>query len=159
MAGATISLTVQDDRVRRALTGLASQSRDLQEPFEEIGASLLTSTQQRFEDEEDPEGDSWPELAPRTQRRIVNGRPRGGAHILRVSTSAGLYGSLTYLATATDLRLGSNKEYAAIHQLGGTEDMPPGPAAVPARPFLGISRDDEQEIGHILIDHLQAGLN
>jgi len=37
--------------------------------------------------------------------------------------------------------------YAAIHQLGGTDDMAPGPAAIPARPYAGLS---EQAIGDLL---------
>lgn len=40
----------------------------------------------------------------------------------------------------------SNKIYAAIHQFGGTTDMPSGPAGIPARQYFGVSTDDEQSM-------------
>lgn len=157
MAGVSLSMTVDDEEVRRAIQGLATRSLNLREAFDDVGASLLTSTQQRFEDEEDPAGEPWAELAESTQNKLVTKRKRRGKeHILR--ERGHLYGSLTYLAKPTEVAIGSNRKYAAIHQLGGTEDMAPGPAAIPARPFLGISGEDEREIMAIFMDHLQAGL-
>jgi phage virion morphogenesis protein len=157
MAGVELSLTVDDEEVRRAIAGLAARSLNLREPFEEIGASLVTSTQQRFEDEEDPEGEPWPELAESTRnRRVTKRKLRGSEHILR--DRGHLYGSITYLASATEVAVGSNRKYAAIHQLGGTEDMAPGPAAVPARPFLGLSGADEREVAEILLEHLEGSV-
>lgn len=154
MSGARIEVDVDSDEVRRAMGNLVLNSARLQPVFEDIGAALLTSTQQRFEDEEDPEGEEWEELAERTQkRRVSKRRVRGPDHKLRVTGQ--LLGSLTYLADNSELALGSNKVYAALHQMGGTGDMPPGPAAVPARPYLGISQDDEDEIAAVLAEHVQ----
>lgn len=154
MAGARLEVDVDSAEVRRAMGNLVRHSARLQPVFEDIGAALLTSTQQRFEDEEDPEGEEWAELAESTQkRRISKRRVRGPDHKLRVSGQ--LLASLTYLADNTELAIGSNKVYAALHQMGGTDDMPPGPAAVPARPYIGISQDDEDEIGAILTEHVQ----
>lgn len=157
MAGTRLSLTVEDNAVQRALAGLVASALRLRDPLEEVGAALVTSTQQRFEREEDPEGEPWAELAESTKtRRVSKTAMRGGEHILR--DRGHLFNSLTYLATDTQVEVGSNRVYAAIHQLGGTADMAPGPAAVPARPFLGISGEDEREIAEILLDHLQEGL-
>lgn len=159
MAGVKLDFTVDDAAVLRALDGVMARALNLQPAFEEIGASLLTSTQQRFEDEESPEGKPWVPLAESTQRKKVTkkGARRGSANILR-SPSALLYGSLTYLAKQTEVVIGANKDYAAIQQLGGTPGMPPGPAAIPARPYLGISEDDEREIGQILVEYLTEGV-
>ncbi len=155
MAGVTI--TVDDREVQRLLSRIVSGANNLQPAFEEIGASLLASTQQRFEDEESPEGEPWAPLAESTKRKKVTKRARrGGDHILR--DKGLLYGALTYLAKPTEVAIGTNKKYAAIHQLGGTPDMAPGPAAIPARPFLGISEADEREISAILLDHLTGGV-
>lgn len=157
MAGVQLSLTVESEEVRRAIEGLARRSLNLQDAFEDVGAALLTSTQQRFEDEEDPEGEPWAELAESTRNKPVTKRHlRGKEHILR--DRGHLYGSLTYLAKPSEVAIGSNRKYAAIHQLGGTEDMPAGPAAIPARPFLGISGDDERETTVILLEHLSGDL-
>ena len=155
MAGVQMEITVDGDEVRRAVSRLLRRSLSLKEPFEDIGASLETSTQQRFEDEEDPEGNPWPDLSEPYQDSFYKGKPRGPDHILR--RSAILYQSLTYLANDTRLAVGpgAGKDYAAIHQFGGTADMPAGPAAIPARAYLGISADDRREIGEILADHLQ----
>jgi phage virion morphogenesis protein len=157
MAGAQIAFTVDDAAVLRALDGIMFRAVHLGDAFDEIGASLLASTQQRFEDEESPEGKSWAPLAESTQRKkVTKGARRGGDHILR--DKGLLFGALTYQAKATEVTIGVNRKYAAIHQFGGTEGMPPGPAAIPARPFLGISEADEREISAILLDHLTGGV-
>nr|WP_308700766.1 phage virion morphogenesis protein [Pseudoalteromonas haloplanktis] len=52
------------------------------------------------------------------------------------------------------LEFGTNMEYGAIHQFGGNSDMIPRLAAIPARPFLGLSQDDEKEVIEILSDFL-----
>lgn len=157
MAGVELQMTIDDKVVRDAIAALVAAAVDLKAPFEEIGASLVTSTQQRFEDEETPAGEAWPELAESTQaRKVAKGTLRGKDHILRVQGD--LYRSITYLATATQAEVGTNRVYAALQQLGGTADMPAGPAAVPARPFLGMSEADEQEITQILLDHLTEGI-
>ncbi|HDJ1091332.1 TPA: phage virion morphogenesis protein, partial [Escherichia coli] len=42
--------------------------------------------------------------------------------------------------------IGSNEPYAAIHQWGGLPGMPPGLAAIGARPYMGFDEVAEQEI-------------
>jgi phage virion morphogenesis protein len=152
MAGVQIHVDVEDESVRLALRDLAKRAANLQPAFEEIGASLVTSTQQRFEDQVDPEGQPWPALAESTQQKKVSrGRVRGSENILRVGGD--LYRSITYLARADEVSVGSNRRYAAIQQLGGQAGR--GKAVyVPPRPYLGLSEDDRQEIHQILLDHL-----
>ena len=45
---------------------------------------------------------------------------------------------------------GSNLVYAALQQFGGEQGMAAGPAAVPAREFLGVSEQDGQELQAIV---------
>lgn len=157
MAGARIEVDADTRAVRQALQGLVEASINLRQPLEEIGSALRSSTEERFEDEEDPEGSPWAELKEATQQQLVTKRRRrGDEHILR--RQGYLYASLTYAARQTEVEVGTNRIYGAIHQLGGEPDMPPGPAAVPARPFLGMSDQDEREIGDILERHLNRGL-
>jgi phage virion morphogenesis protein len=154
MAGASFQVSLNDD-ARATINALLLQSLHL--PMKEIGAALLTSTQQRFENEESPEGDPWKDLAISTQlRRTSKTSIRGNEHKLR--DKGLLYASLTYIASDFEVAVGSNRKYAAIQQFGGTDDMPPGPAGVPARPYLGLSSDDEIEVGDILIEHLGRAL-
>lgn len=156
MSGVSIQVTAGSRQVRDAIAALVAAGRDLREPFDEIGASLLTSTQQRIQDEETPEGERWPELAESTQKRWIGKgskrTQRGKDHMLRVKDL--LYAAISYTASASELMLGTNKTQAALLQFGGTEDMPAGPRAVPARPYVGLSADDENEIGAILTDYL-----
>jgi phage virion morphogenesis protein len=157
VAGVQQLLALEAEPLRRALAGLVSAGVHLREPLDELGASLLTSTQQRIQDEETPAGDPWPELAEATQERVgPGGKPRGAEHMLR--DRGHLYGSLTYLVGSAEVALGSVREYAAIHQLGGTEDMAPGPAGIPAREFLGLSPEDGEELLAIMLDHLREAV-
>lgn len=157
MTGASISIRSDDAVVRRAVAALMRRALSLRPALEEIGASLLTSTQKRFEDEEGPDNESWPELARSTQAAPHRGRRRGDKHILQRSRL--LHQSLTYDATNTNVAVGPNKGYAAIHQFGGEDDMAPGPAAIPARPYLGIDDDDRNEIAETFSDHLEGALS
>jgi phage virion morphogenesis protein len=155
MAGVQVGITIEDEDVKRAIQRLVAKSMDLKPALTEIGASLLTSTQRRFEDKKSPDGDPWQNVSPAyalTKKKAG----KDPSAILRFQNL--LYSSLTYLANRFELAVGSNKTYAAIHQLGGTSDMPPGPAAIVARPYLGVSRNDEGEIGKILLEHLGGAL-
>lgn len=152
---ARVGVTSESEAIRRALASLVEGLVDLAEPMDEIGASLVASTQQRFFDEEGPDGEPWAELAPATQERIgAGGKPRGPDHMLRVKGH--MFRRLTHVASRTEVAVGLNAVQAAIQQLGGEDDMAPGPAAVPARPFLGLSRDDEREIGEIMLGYLDG---
>lgn len=90
----------------------------------------------------------WAPLQPATFRRKRNDK------ILTERGGPGLRGSIHYRTFDDLLEQGTNKAYAAIHQFGGSEGMPPGPAAIPGRRYLGIGRDDEDEIATILRDQL-----
>nr|WP_086938885.1 phage virion morphogenesis protein [Thaumasiovibrio occultus] len=61
---------------------------------------------------------------------------------------------LNYSADDDSLEFGTNCEYGAIHHFGGSPDMRPANAAIPARPWLGASADDLDDIAQILTDHL-----
>jgi phage gpG-like protein len=53
------------------------------------------------------------------------------------------------------LLVGSNKEYAAMQQFGGTKaQFPHLWGDIPARPFMGVSDDDERELLALVHDHL-----
>lgn len=157
MAGARLDVQLDDQEVQRAIRGLIRQAARVQPALDEAGAALVTSTQQRFMDEEDPAGTPWPRLAPSTQRqKVTKRRRRGSENILR--RRGHLFQSITHIASGDEVQVGSARKYAALHQFGGESDMPPGPAAVPARAFLGISGDDESEIGRILVAHMEEPL-
>jgi len=148
MAGGAITIGVDDAEVQAAIAKLAHGIG--KSTWDEIGGMVETSTKQRFEEQRGPDGTPWAPLAPSTVAgMLTRGRARGSAHILRQKMH--LYRSITHTATDREAIIGSNRRYAALHQFGGTAGMKnAGARAVPARPFLGLSRADLDEVVRIL---------
>ncbi|MNF09899.1 Phage virion morphogenesis family protein [compost metagenome] len=72
--------------------------------------------------------------------------------ILRVSGH--LKESINYQASDTEVRVGSALVYSAIQHMGGESKGYMKGAVIPARPYLGISPADEEEIFLIAEDWL-----
>jgi len=69
----------------------------------------------------------------------------------------GLADTLHYNVANDSLEFGSNLEYAAMMQFGGTtssQSMFPN-QTIPARPFLGINAEEKDEVVRIIEDHIQ----
>jgi phage virion morphogenesis protein len=76
--------------------------------FERIGASLVTSTQRRFEQGRAPDGSPWP---PSLRALAAGGKT--------LILSARLMQSQTFIAADSGVEVGTNVIYAAIHNFGG----------------------------------------
>lgn len=158
-----------------ALAGIAERARNPLGMFEQIGMSLVTSTQHRFQEQHGPDGSPWP---PSLRALYSQGKT--------LIKTARLLRSVTFEASARGVEVGSNVIYAAIHQLGGdirqmartavlhfktnkrtgrSSFAKPGKAdrarkaeigarviRMPARPFLGLDDDDGREIVRIAED-------
>ena len=107
MTGITMKLI--DDDALAQLDGYAQRARDPRGMYENIGMALVTSTQHRFDTAIAPDGSIWP-----PSLRVI----AGGGQTLKLSGR--LMRSITYIATATGVEVGTNVIYAAIHQFGGT---------------------------------------
>jgi phage virion morphogenesis protein len=171
MAGANITITLQNAAARRTLAMLVLRGTKMKPVFQSITAALLSSTPQRFQDQRDPEGNPWVPLAPSTILARLGGvgriktkkgfaRKNAAARIgnLKILIDRGLLlASLTTRADDDGGQVGTNKIQAALMQLGGTPDMAnAGARAVPARPYLGVSADDEREIAQLLTTYFEA---
>lgn len=123
-----------------------------------VAEGLRTSTLERFRSEESPEGNRW--------KPSVRAERQGGRTLTK---SAGLKNSIRAQADSSGAAVGTNLVYAATHQFGDERtvrakkgrylkfqigdrwvSVPSVRVNIPARPFLGISRDDEEEIKTIL---------
>ncbi|MDR2551444.1 MAG: phage virion morphogenesis protein [Desulfobulbus sp.] len=178
MAGAFQILARIDDReVMAALERLRAHTDRMAPVFKVIGESLLRSTRQRFRDQMDPEGRPWQALKPST---VAAKAARGhSGNILRARGH--LADTIHYQADNNGMRLGTNRIYGAIHQLGGktsphvirprTKKALAWPGArhparsvnhpgsdIPAREYLGFSRQDRDRILEIVTDHWGMGL-
>jgi phage gpG-like protein len=60
--------------------------------------------------------------------------------------------TLAYNTSPQSMEMGTNLIQGSTHQFGDDE------RGIPARPFLGVSEDDEQMIQDILQDHFEEAL-
>lgn len=147
MTGVAISIGDADlRRARRAMAELMRRGRDLKPAMEEIGSYLVSETLHRFETETRPEGGPW---VPSVRAATEGGQT--------LTDRAHLRQSITYVAGADSVQVGSNLVYAAIHQFGGRAGRGRS-VALPARPYLGLAPGDDAEIAAILDDYLSEPL-
>jgi phage virion morphogenesis protein len=134
-----LSLSFDDAAFQRAMGELAARGTRLKPLLYELAFELERSTKDRFDREEDPDGVPWVDLRPATWARKRSSKKLEERGFLKGGIGVG---------DVTDeyADVVADREYAAIHQEGGTPDMAPGPAAIPARPYMGVSRDDADMI-------------
>lgn len=169
MTGARIEITVDDATVQGALAhaqaALAPQG--LVPLLEDIGEYLVRSTRERAEREVSPDGVPWDALTPRYAARKAKKYP--GAKILHRDFHL-LGDQLAAQVDDDTLRVGTNAVYGAIHQFGGTihhgsyqrirdrRHFDARDVAIPARPWLGVSAEDADEIHAITLDYLRRAV-
>lgn len=138
------------DEIIRKFRQLAERGDNLRPPLLDIGEYLVESTKHRFETTTDPEGESWLlNSVLSTLLYKVGDRPLTGE-------TGKLMDTISYnLVGENTLEVGSPMEYAAMQQFGGNKsEFPKLWGDIPARPFLGISSDDERQILTALEDHI-----
>lgn len=149
MAGARIELTLDTSRAAAALDSAAGRldGDGLNLLLGDIGEYLLGATQDRAAREVSPDGVPWAALSPRYAKRKEKKRP--GAQLLTYDHHM-LGDRLAWQVAGGTLYVGTSAKYGAIQQFGGR--------GIPARPWLGISDEDEQEIVALTRDHLLMAL-
>ena len=126
----------------KALGRAAHKLGDTQALMESVGEALRSGTIERFEAEEDPQGKKWKPSA-----RAMAG---GGKTLDKESH---LKDSIDYAATSDKVMVGSKLPYARIHQLGGKTGKG-HKVDMPARPYLGVSEEDMDEVRETMADFL-----
>jgi phage gpG-like protein len=165
----SIRLTVDNQEVLDVLGRLADRfsPAGLSPVMQEIGESLAESTQQRFSTSTGPDGKRWAPLAQSTV--LARLAKIGGAYAKKsgkLSSKGGgavmgmkplvetgiLQDTIRYqlIDGGAGVEIGTNRfagEWeagAAVHQFGSRNGK------IPARPFLGLSGDDQAEVLDIL---------
>lgn len=145
MAGASFRMDLSDmmGGVARAINKMGDTGPLMQA----IGEALVVSTLERFEDGKCPDGQSW-----KPSKRAV---AEGGLTLVDKGRLKKSFGEDApgFEATRTHVVVGTNVEYAGIHQFGGEAGRNHAVFLDP-RPFLGISEEDRQEIQGTMVDHL-----
>jgi phage virion morphogenesis protein len=149
---ARLTLEVQAAAPAAALRRLSRFGQGpLQLALRDVGEAWLLMHQTRFDREQSPDGTPWAPLSPRYKRRKDARRP--GMRTLVYDNH--LRGLMRYDLEGDDaLVFGTNRPYGALHQFGGTAGMARGAAAIPARPWLGLSAADDEETLAIIEAHL-----
>ena len=120
-----------------------------------IGAMGESQTRRRITDEKtSPDGAAWP------------ANTEGTSILMR--TGGNLLGSVGYIVGASEVAWGASWEFAHIHQDGavisaknakalffriGGKKVAAKSVTIPARPFVGLSEDNRQEIEELVTDH------
>lgn len=155
------SVTVRiDDETNQFLRRLNDMDVDKAGVMNAIAEGLRTSTQERFQAQETPEGIKW--------EPSIRARESGEKTLIRTHA---LQTSIKAASNSTGLAVGTNLIYAATHQFGDERTIRAKNGKylkfkigdrfvskqsvrvnIPARPFLGISEKDDEEIREILED-------
>ena len=143
---------------------LARSFGDLEPLMADIGLYLESATIDRFDTETAPDGSAWD--------KSIRAKETGGKTL---SDSGQLRGSITSQPASDHVVVGTNKIYAGIHQYGGTIraksapflmfELPGGlglrkvkEVEMPARPFLGLSAEDQTEVVALAEDYAQRAM-
>ncbi len=121
MAGVAQQMTLGEMAVWADRTGQSIANKDYSEPFQVCAGIIARHTKENFEGGHDPQGNAWlPLKHPRSKKGdatplrdkglLMGSTQAGGAHVQQISSNV--------------LITGSNLEYAAIHNYGGTITMP-----------------------------------
>ena len=140
MSDKPIEIKFDNKEVQTRLLDLANRSANLRPLMKNIAGIMATSTEDNFKDEGRPT--KWTDLAEITKENRKKIRKWPG-QILQVSGQ--LATSVSIFHDDNSAIIGSNKKYAAIHQLGGDAGKNKK-VKIPARPYLKLVDNDYLEI-------------
>ena len=135
-----IEIKLDNKEVESRLLDLAKRSENLRPLMKNIAGIFAYSTGENFKEEGRP--DKWTELSESTIKQRTKNKQWPGM-ILQISGQ--LASSVNTYYDDDSAVMGSNLEYAAIHQLGGQAGKNKS-VEIPARPYLQLTPDDFEEI-------------
>ncbi|MDP1617340.1 phage virion morphogenesis protein [Phenylobacterium sp.] len=156
MSGITLRYSLDDASARASLRGARDRGLDLRPGWRAVGQAGVGQTRRRFLTGIGPDGTPWKK----------GHKPSG----MTLIASGLLLRSIRVAKVAQDgVEWGSNRIYAAIHQLGGVIRPINGKAlhfkiaggfitaksvTIPARPYLGANQQDLTAFAQILLRHI-----
>lgn len=162
MAGASIALhhKIDDAAVLRAFERLREFGGDPGPALEDFGEYWLNSHQERWADEQSPDGTPWADLSEDYKAR----KPKNPDRILFLDGD--LRDLLNYQVDGASLALGTPLKKGATHQFGAdkgefgrdSRGRPIPWGDIPARPYLGMSDADAAELKATMLEHAGRAL-
>lgn len=143
-----IETQIQDRQVNEALSRLARRCKDLRPVQDDLGEYFIESTKRRFATKTGPDGVRWAGNADSTQEAKGKNDPL-------IGESRRLSNEIHHRIDGSSLSWGSSLVYAGMQQNGGLKSAYPHLwGNIPARPYLGLSDEDERVVLEILQEHL-----
>lgn len=143
-----IKIDLNDHQIHAKFAQLARELKQPRKLYGVLGEQLKKIHNNRFKQETSPDGEKWQPLSPLTRQA------KGNDHILKDSHQ--LRNTLAYNYSDQGVEFGSALKYARLHQFGGTivpkkakrlrlgkSGVYAKKVTIPARPWLGISKQDE----------------
>lgn len=129
-----------------------AQSRQL---AREVARKLRKANQQSMTAQQSPDGEAW---APRKHRaRDAKGKLRQGPMFRKLRNAKSLK-ALAFRDAAVVQFVGFAERVARVHQFGLRDFVNPGGAEYdyPARPLIGITQEQIEQISDLILTHLAA---
>ena len=140
MSDKPIEIKIDNKDVEKKLLELAQKGENLRPLMKNIAGIFASATEENFKNEGRP--DKWTELSEITKKQRTKQKKWPG-QILQVSGQ--LASSISTQYDDESAIIGSNLDYAAIHQLGGQAGKNKK-VEIPARPYLKLTDDNFNEI-------------
>jgi phage virion morphogenesis protein len=162
MAGALLKFALDTGPAEAALAEAKGKAQDLRPALRAIGRAGVNQARFRFQRGRAPDGTPW------KKSRKLSGQTLILSGLLMRSMFAAE-------PEAKAVEWGSNRIYAAVHQFGATIKAKTSKGlrfrvggngawvtkqsvTIPARPFLGVNREDEAQFAEIMVRHFGGPL-
>lgn len=167
-----LTIDSNDAGLIKVINDLIDRQIDLSPALKEIGEDLVESTKGRFDSSTAPDGSQWAENSETTilmylDQYSSNYKKDGGLSSKGEKRLAGkkplvdhgfLHDTINYdvIDNGQTLLIGSPQKYAAVQQHGATaHEFGSAPwGDIPARPFLGLSDNDQSDALDTLTNYL-----
>ena len=161
------TIIIKDDEFKAGLTRLSRTLDTLDPVLRDMGEYLIQATKERFPEGVSPDGRAW---MPKSQATVEayrsrEAKSRNASIDFRplFGPSGRLSNEIQYQVGPASVEWGSNLIYAAVQQFGASKgafgtarngtSIPWG--TIPARPFIGVSDEDETALVDLIEDWLQ----
>ncbi|AWI83059.1 phage virion morphogenesis protein [Alloyangia pacifica] len=164
-----IRVDLTTNEISAALKRVSDALSDLSPLMQDIGEYMVKSTKDNFADAESPDGKKWAPRKQSTMDAYARRKDTPGPTPL-IGPTKSLSGTISYEASGDSVEWGSKMIYAAVQQFGAEAGefgarmgvnkkgqrffMPIPWGNIPARPFLGIGREQELEVMELVAEHL-----
>ena len=168
----SVDISINDGEIRSGLEALNAAIGNTDPALMQIGEYLVDSTKQRFQNTTAPDGSQWAANSDVTLEQYVNrfktsftktgkrskaGRERKANKKAGTGETKQLQRQIFYNVRSGELEVGSPMIYAGTFHFGAKKHQYGKGAPwgdIPARPFLGISDEDERQVLAIIEEHL-----